>query len=167
VDRIGRGTPDTVIGEATISVLHPPLEAPTVSNGSDSDRIDDRSIVLKVAFGGRSVLIPGDIRKPAELFLLEAVGAEGLASDVLLAPHHGSRHSSSRPFVDAVDPELVVISAGARNRFGFPHPEIFGRFRIRPERFFRTDRDGAVEVRMGIGGMTVSGRASGRQKVLD
>lgn len=96
-------------------VLHPDaqdFDEPAKSNA--------RSCVLRVRAGGRSVLLTGDIEAPQEAQLLQREGARGLASEVLLVPHHGSRTSSSAPFVAAVHPRLALVQAGYRNRFGHP-----------------------------------------------
>ncbi len=55
----------------------------------------------------------------------------GLRADVLIAPHHGSKTSSSAPFLDAVQPRVAVFQAGYRNRFGHPAPEVMARYRER------------------------------------
>jgi competence protein ComEC len=77
-------------------------------------------------------------------------GAQGpsLSAQVLLAPHHGSKTSSSAEFLNAVNPQLVVIQAGYRNRFGHPHAEVMGRVMDRPgTRVARTDLGGALTIR--------------------
>ena len=61
-----------------------------------------------------------------------------------MAPHHGSRKSSSDLFLDAVSPEVVIISAGWKNRFKFPHLSVLEKYRQRGYRLFRTDLNGAV-----------------------
>ncbi len=85
------------------------------------------SCVLRVSGGGRSVLLTGDIEREQELALL-ADGADGLRSDVLIVPHHGSKTSSTPAFLDAVQPRVAVFQAGYRNRFGHPAPEVLQRY---------------------------------------
>jgi competence protein ComEC len=71
-----------------------------------------------------------------------------LSSQVVLAPHHGSKTSSSAEFLRAVGPELVVIQAGFRNRFGHPHADVLARIRERPGiGVVRTDLGGALTLR--------------------
>jgi competence protein ComEC len=88
------------------------------------------SCVLRVAGGGRRVLLTGDIEREQEAALVAANGA-ALRSDVLIAPHHGSKTSSSAPFLDAVRPRIAVFQAGYRNRFGHPAGEVLDRYRER------------------------------------
>jgi competence protein ComEC len=88
------------------------------------------SCVLRVAGGGRSILLSGDVERDQETALVAAYGAS-LQSDVLVAPHHGSKTSSSAAFLDAVRPRLAVFQAGYRNRFGHPAAEVLERYRER------------------------------------
>jgi competence protein ComEC len=69
-----------------------------------------------------------------------------LPADVLLAPHHGSRTSSTPEFVRTVAPQVVVFAQGYRNRFGHPQRDIVARYRDIGSRIYRSDRDGAVTV---------------------
>ena len=70
-----------------------------------------------------------------------------LKSDVLIAPHHGSASSSSQRFLEQVDPETVIISAGWRNRFNFPNKTVLERYAALGCRVYRTDLNGAVQIR--------------------
>ncbi len=84
--------------------------------------------------------------------MIQRYGAEALRGDVLKAGHHGSRTASSAAFLDAVKPELVVVSAGARNRYGHPHREVLARLRARGIEAARTDEDGTVRIVVEEGG---------------
>ncbi|MGH8633756.1 MAG: DNA internalization-related competence protein ComEC/Rec2, partial [Burkholderiales bacterium] len=106
---------------------------------------NDRSCVLRVEAGGRSVFLPADIERRAEEALLYREG-DRLRADVLLAPHHGSRTSSIPDFVRATGPRIVVFAVGYRNRFGHPHREVVRRYADIGTRIYRTDRDGAVTI---------------------
>lgn len=130
-------------GGAHLAVLHP-LDTGGAVRVDPRWSENDGSIVLRIEWAGRAVLLAGDIEARAEAKLV-AAGAP-LEADVLKAPHHGSRTSSTAPFVAAVRPELVVFSVGAGNRFGFPAPEVDARWRAAAARTLRTDRDGAVSV---------------------
>lgn len=85
------------------------------------------SCVLRVATPGAAVLLAGDIEARQEAALV-AAGAP-LRADLLLVPHHGSKTSSTGPFLAAVQPTLAVVQAGYRNRFGHPAPEVVQRLR--------------------------------------
>ena len=82
-----------------------------------------------------------------ERALIAAHGA-ALRSTILKVPHHGSRTSSTEAFLDIVAPRLAVVSAGADNRFGFPHATVLDAYRRRGAVVLRTDRDGAVTLRI-------------------
>jgi competence protein ComEC len=106
------------------------------------------SCVVKVsAASGRSVLLPGDIEALQERDLIERHGAR-LASDVLVAAHHGSKTSSTEAFLRTVGAENVVFAVGYRNRFQHPHADVLQRVQASGARVLRSDRDGAVEVRI-------------------
>jgi competence protein ComEC len=78
----------------------------------------------------------------------ELVGMAGrkLDSTVLIAPHHGSRSSSSTVFLGEVNPEVIVISCGRRSRFKLPHPTILKKYQHHGYAIFRTDLNGAVSL---------------------
>ena len=104
--------------------------APGADDYERALRPNAMSCVLRVAGGGRSVLLTGDIEREQEAGLVAALGA-GLRSDVLVVPHHGSKTSSSASFLDAVRPGIAVFQAGYRNRFGHPAEEVLDRYRER------------------------------------
>lgn len=117
-------------------------------------RANWRSCVLRITAHGRSVLLTGDIEARDEQALLDA--AAPLAAELLLAPHHGSRTSSTPAFLDAVGPRLAVFTVGYRNRFGHPRPDVTARYAARGIGMLRTDETGALTVRVTAEGMTVS-----------
>ena len=104
---------------------------------------NDASCVLRVAAPGASLLLPGDIEAAAEARLLAA----GPAARVLVAPHHGSRTSSTAAFVGAVAPEVVLFPAGRRNPYGHPHPAVVARYRAAGARLYQSGCHGALELR--------------------
>ncbi|MBL8538887.1 MAG: DNA internalization-related competence protein ComEC/Rec2 [Betaproteobacteria bacterium] len=106
---------------------------------------NDSSCVLKMTAATGSALLPGDIERRAETELVARVG-DRVRSTLLIAPHHGSRTSSSDALLDAVRPATVVFTAGYRNRFGHPKPEVIARYRDRDIDMLRSDRDGALRV---------------------
>ncbi len=119
-----------------VAVLHP-------GAGDRRRTLNDRCLVLRASTaGGASILLPGDLEAEGETALL-ATGAD-LRSGVLVAPHHGANGSSTAAFVSRVGPRLVVVSAGAGNRFGHPGKAALARFEDAAARVLRTDRDGTI-----------------------
>jgi competence protein ComEC len=112
--------------------------------------------VLRIVSPYGAVLLPADIERRSEIALLRDSPGR-LSADVLIAPHHGSRTSSTPEFVRAVAPRLVVFSVGYRNRFGHPHPAVVRRYREQGSDMARTDLAGAVLVKMGSSGIETSG----------
>jgi competence protein ComEC len=119
-------------------VLHP-----TPDEHAAATKPNAVSCVLKVTDAqGRSLLLTGDIEAAQEAALLQRHAAE-LPSTWLLAPHHGSRTSSTAAFLDAVHPQLALVQAGYRSRFGHPAPDVVARYEARGITVVRTDRCGA------------------------
>jgi competence protein ComEC len=129
------------------SVLHPARDSDTQRHIKDNDR----SCVLKIATDAASVLLPADIELKSEM-LLVAQGADALKADVLVAPHQGSRTSSSAAFIDAVSPHATIFPAGYRNRFGHPHEDVVVRYRGMGTALYRTDYDGAIRIELPVAG---------------
>ncbi len=100
------------------------------------------SCVLRIVAGdGASSLLAGDLESPQELRLAR----EGLAKvDYLLVPHHGSRTSSSAPWLDALRPRVAVVQAGYRNRYGHPAPAVMARYAERGIPVYTTPTCGAA-----------------------
>lgn len=129
-----------VLGATEVVVHSPPPQMDGLS-------VNDQSLVLNVAFQGRRVLFTGDAEMAAEEEMVAS--ADGtLASAVVMVPHHGSPTSSSGRFLDAVAPQLAVISDGFQNPFGFPAGAVLRRYEAHHCAIARTDLDGAVEVRI-------------------
>lgn len=119
-------------------VLHPGAE---LVSGTEADS-NNNSVVTRLTYGQVSVLLPGDIEAEVEHWLVEE-GAP-LGSTVLKAAHHGSCSSTTQEFLEAVDPEVVVVSVGADNRFGHPCTGVLER--LEGLSVYRTDEHGVVEV---------------------
>ncbi|HIG79276.1 MAG TPA: DNA internalization-related competence protein ComEC/Rec2, partial [Cycloclasticus sp.] len=107
---------------------------------------NNASCVLMVSSLNGRVLLPGDIERSAERSLLQ-YKAEQLKADVIVAPHHGSKTSSSERFIAAVDPDYVLFPVGYRNRFGFPKEQIVSRYSKRGVTSFNTANHGALSVK--------------------
>ncbi len=120
------------------AVLHPsPRSSPAGNNAS---------CVIEVRAGGRSALLTGDIEAVSERALLSA----DLVSPVtaVLVPHHGSKTSSVRPFVDALSAETAIVSSGYANRWGMPRPDVVRRWTDSGARVLNTAESGAIELRL-------------------
>ena len=126
-------------------VLHPRAE-----DHAETAKPNSLSCVLRVSTPARSVLLTGDIEAAQEAALL-ARGAAALKSDVLLVPHHGSRTSSTPAFLDAVAPNVAVVQAGYRSRYGHPAPDVMARYRERGIKVQRSDDCGAWTLAPGGG----------------
>jgi competence protein ComEC len=126
-------------GEVSVEVLHPAPEAPLTRETSN-----ETSLVLRVSLGETAFLLPADIGSETEAKIL----GENLTvrARVLKSPHHGSRSSSSPEFLDCVRPEIVVVTTGRGNVYGFPNPEVLHRYESLGARVLRTDEDGAVVI---------------------
>ncbi len=134
-------------------VLHPSFDSRFMNAiKANPDRNADSCVLQVRASNGGSILLTGDIPKAVEESHL--FGAS-LASEVLMAPHHGSKTSSSQALLDAVRPRWVVIQAGYRNRFGHPHPEVLARLQGTAQ-ILRTDLLGAIEMRWSAGRLQIS-----------
>lgn len=117
---------------------------PSFGSYADTEIKDNnRSCVLHITSLYGSLLLVGDIEKPAEAELLESE-ADKLASDVLVVPHHGSKTSSTMDFITAVNPQVSIFTVGYLNRFGHPKAEIWRRYQQTQSRLFRSDQDGAI-----------------------
>ncbi len=107
-----------------------------------------QSCVLRVVAGTQAALLTGDIEAGVERALLAhepaALAADVLAADVLVVPHHGSRTSSTEPFVDAVAPRTAWFPLGYANRFRHPHPTVWARYVERGIPLARSDTDGEI-----------------------
>ena len=132
-------------------VLHPPAHHYAQPGYSDNER----GCVLRVDAAGHSALLTADIERLSEMNLRER--RQPLAADILVAPHHGSLTSSSPEFLQAVAAKTIVIPVGHRNRYGHPHPEVLARYRALDVPVWRTDRTGAVTLRLGRNGVAVAG----------
>ncbi|MBW3627882.1 MAG: DNA internalization-related competence protein ComEC/Rec2 [Gemmatimonadetes bacterium] len=111
---------------------------------------NDASAVVHLRYGSFAALLTGDAPAEVEQELVRREGT-ALRADILKAGHHGSSTSTSAELLAAVQPELAVISAGRRNRYGHPSPEVVSRLQARGIEIARTDLEGSVSVRVSAG----------------
>ncbi|HMK15280.1 MAG TPA: hypothetical protein VK460_09765, partial [Burkholderiales bacterium] len=100
-----------------------------------------------------AVLLPADIEKLSEQELLRRA-SDQLQADVLVAPHHGSKTSSTEIFLHQVQPNTVIFTVGYRNPFGHPKAEIVERYKALDSKIYRSDLDGALTLDFDSHGVT-------------
>jgi competence protein ComEC len=120
-------------GEVEIQVLWPPP-------GADSS--NDDSVVMKLRFRDRSILLTGDIEKKAEA----ALRTSDLKADVVKVPHHGSKTSSTEAFVAATGARFAIVSVGKDSTFGHPHAEVVERWKQSGAQILTTGNHGMISV---------------------
>jgi competence protein ComEC len=133
----GWGDPTEYVGDLALTPVWPVARAHPARN--------EGSLGVRVEVGGRRILLLGDLGA-AEPSLLRALPASGLASDVLVLPHHGSRRSASRALLARVDPAVSIVSAPCPAQRGLPHPDSLARVAALGGSLGWTGRDGAVTV---------------------
>ncbi len=133
------------LGSATVQLLGP------IKQYNDTN---DTSLVLRIDYGSTSFLLTGDMESDAERDLVES-GAN-LKADVLQVGHHGSSTSTSYIFLNAVLPEMGVISCGVNNKYGHPHEETLSILRDADVDTYRTDLLGTITIASGGANYTVS-----------
>ena len=136
------------INGAIVEILHPMSGAAADTAGGNGSRLNNHSLVLRITFAGKSFLFPGDLEKEGENEMLAGTDGE-IRSHVLLAPHHGSKTSSSKAFLEKVKPELCIVSAGKGASRNLPHPTVQKRLREMGCRVLTTSKAGAVTIRVG------------------
>ena len=128
-----------------LSILYPPQDFFERRHTEKWRNTNNNSLVVKVSYGSTSFLFPGDIQRHAEKELVYLNG-ENLKGTVLMAPHHGSKSSSSSIFLDKIQPGVVVFSCGWKNRFGFPHASVMDRYHHYHSQIYRTDLNGSIYI---------------------
>ena len=118
---------------------------------------NNASCVLRVTAGKESLLLSADIEKQTENHLVEH-RYEQLKSTYLVAPHHGSKTSSSQAFLEAVDPDYIFIPVGYKNRYRMPHSLVLQRYNDLDIPILLTYKSGAISVRLGDNGQKSSNK---------
>ena len=121
------------LGTATITILAP---------GKKYDNPNDASIALLLKNGSTSFLFTGDAGEDAEADILKT--DISLSADVYKVGHHGSKYSTSKELIKAVNPTYAVISCGEGNSYGHPHAETLNTLRTNGVKVYRTDEDGTI-----------------------
>ena len=106
---------------------------------------NNSSCVLRISVGKKHLLLTGDIEKTAEDSLLKQDGRY-LRAQIIVAPHHGSKTSSSLDFLLKVRPKFVLFPVGYLNRYHFPSQQVLLRYQKLGAKLYRTDNDGAISL---------------------
>ncbi len=130
------------MGEGTKLVLLAPEDP--LFRGTRSDP-NANTIVARLDYGEICMVLTGDAELPTEDRVLDS--KQHIRCPILKVAHHGSAHSSSERWLETVHPEIAIISAGNRNRYGHPAPETLGRLEAVGARVYRTDQHGTISVR--------------------
>ncbi len=128
----------------TITVHNPEGQ---ISPKADEEQ-NNASLVMTVSYKNTNLLLCGDIEAEVEKQLVAELQALSTERDfqIIKIPHHGSKTSSTREFIQAIDPEMAVISVGANNSFDHPSDEVMDRLNEEVITALRTDQQGAVEI---------------------
>ena len=119
--------------DLNIKILSPETDG-TYENANES------SMVMELSYHGKNMLFTGDVGEETEAALLEKVSKD---IDLLKVPHHGSKYSTSEPFLDKINPANAVISCG-NNRYGHPSEEVLERLVKRGIKVHNTKEEGAM-----------------------
>lgn len=136
------------LGDAEFTIVAP--------NDTYGSQANDYSIGLILTHGENKFLFTGDAEGDSEADMLN--NGISLKADVYKAAHHGSKTASTEEFMEAVDPEYAVISAGEGNSYGHPHAEVLNRLRAMGVKVFRTDEQGTIVLKSD--GETITWNAS-------
>ena len=124
-------------------IIHPLRE----NTLDETRKTNDRGCVLRISAQGKHLLLPADIEAVSEREILQR-SPQSLTADVLIAPHHGSKTSSTYEFIEAVAPQWTIFTVGYRNHFGHPKDEIVQRYVEHRSERMRTDESGAVAIQI-------------------
>ncbi len=134
-------TEPLLLAGARFEFLNPPLRR-SGEAAANYHEANDRSLVLRISYGGVSFFVGGDISGTTEKMI--AVGKESIRSAVMFVPHHGGRTSSTDILLQAIRPAAAIISVGGGNYFGLPHPDTLHRLEKSGAKIYRTDLQGAI-----------------------
>lgn len=140
------------LGSSRIEVLAPmpAQDLPYEENLS----ANNNSLVLRITHANIALLWPGDIEARGENLLLN--NNINLSAQILKAPHHGSKTSSSQDFISRVNPKHVIFSTGIANKFNFPHQEVKDRYERFGTKSYDTAKNGEITIRIGTNNLAFS-----------
>lgn len=111
----------------------------------EESALNNNSVVLQLVYGDVSVLLMGDAEKEAEGRIMQTI--RELSVRILKIGHHGSNTASSLPFLEAINPQIALISCGKGNKFRHPHKSTLDKLDSLGIKVYRTDEDGAVIIK--------------------
>lgn len=124
------------LGSLSFQILAP--------NSVSYSSTNNYSVIAKFTFGATSFLFTGDAEEPSETEVLDVYGTSALRSTVLKVGHHGSTTSTSEIFLNAVSPQIAVISCARDNDYGHPHAETLTKLNTHDVTLHRTDLEGTI-----------------------
>ncbi len=134
------GKDDYKFGKIGVDLIYPWEDL----RGRGMNNINNSSIVYRLIYGKYKAFFSGDLEQEKETEVLKHAELH-LHADILKAGHHGSKTSSTLPFLERIKPSWAVISCGIENKFGHPFPGTLENFRMIGATVYRTDIDGTVE----------------------
>lgn len=135
-----RGMSLNLGGGAYLKILSPDFDVATLS----PSKANEGGIVMQLTYGSSTMLFTADVSNKVEAHLLEVDG-ENLDSDILKVGHHGSKTSTDSEFLEAVTPDIAIISVGEGNRYGHPTEDVLGRLAAENIKTLRTDLEGTIK----------------------
>lgn len=146
--RVSADDPPMMLGEAMISVLHPPRGFEAHDQQAYAAE-NNRSLVVRIRSEGKDFLFAGDIGSEMEENIMKSM--QGPSTGLIKVPHHGSKSSSSEEFVSQMRPEIAVMTVGRENQYHHPSDEVLARYEKIGAQICRTDLDGAVTIAVNKG----------------
>ncbi|MCX6734589.1 MAG: ComEC/Rec2 family competence protein [Candidatus Peregrinibacteria bacterium] len=138
---IAKNDEDFIFGAITLDVIYPDKSM----LGKKFINLNNSSIVMKVLYAGKTILMTGDMAFEEEDALMKT--GLNLKADILKVGHHGSKTSSSQEFLNLVKPEIAIIQSGKGNSFGHPSKESLERLKAAGvQQIYRNDTDGRIEI---------------------
>lgn len=134
-----------IVGDMSIEILGPV---------EPFDDLNEISVISRVTFGENSVIVSGDAERDAEKATVEKFRSI-LSSSIYIVAHHGSSTSSSKDFLDAINPKYGAISLSADNSYGHPHRETISELNGRNIEYYRTDERGTITFHVSNDGIRV------------
>lgn len=129
------------IKDLAFKILHPKSKENQISENP----LNNNAIVCMVKYKNRRILFTGDIEKVAENEMVKEY-TNGLKADILKVGHHGSKTSTTKEFLDLINPSVALIGVGQNNKFGHPNEDVIKRLEEKNIQIYRTDKMGEISV---------------------